>query len=100
MAPTAMATAKSKIPASDHRTGTTRMKWFFWLCAVGAVYSYLLYPVLLMLVPRRKAADRAAGFTPRVTIVVACRNEEKRLRTKILNTLATTFPNREILVAS
>lgn len=76
------------------------MKWFFWLCAVGAVYSYLLYPVLLMLVPRRKAAARASSFAPRVTIVIACRNEEKRLRTKILNTLATSYPNREILVAS
>lgn len=76
------------------------MKWFFWLCVVGAVYSYLLYPLLLLLVPKRRATAASGHFAPRVTLVIACRNEEKRLRTKILNTLATAYPNREILVAS
>ena len=77
------------------------MIWVFWLCAVCAVYSYLLYPFLLWaLVPRRKPGRVIEGYAPRVSIVIACRNEQKRLRTKILNTLATHYPNREVLVAS
>ena len=78
------------------------MKAFFWLCVVGAVYSYLLYPLLLLvLVPKRRVAPGGAGIhQPRVTIVVACRNEERRLRAKLQNALAVAYPNREILVAS
>jgi cellulose synthase/poly-beta-1,6-N-acetylglucosamine synthase-like glycosyltransferase len=76
------------------------MKWFFWVCAAGAVYSYLIYPLLLMLVPKRSPGARAEGFAPLVTLVIACRNEEKRLRSKIQNALATLYPAREILVAS
>ena len=77
------------------------MKWFFWLCAIGAVYSYLIYPLLLLLlVPKRSPGARAGDYTPLVTLVIACRNEEKRLRGKIQNALATRYANREILVAS
>ena len=77
------------------------MTWVFWLCAVCAVYSYLLYPLLLWaLVPRRVPGQLVDGYAPRVSIVIACRNEQKRLRAKILNTLATRYPDREVLVAS
>jgi cellulose synthase/poly-beta-1,6-N-acetylglucosamine synthase-like glycosyltransferase len=77
------------------------MTWVFWLCAAGAVYSYLLYPLLLRaIVSRRAPRPLLVEFAPPVSIVIACRNEQKRLRTKILNTLATAYPNREVLVAS
>jgi len=77
------------------------MIWVFWLCAVGSVYSYLLYPLMLLaFVKRRVPRLPMTGFAPRVSIVIACRNEQKRLRAKINNTLASEYPNREILVAS
>jgi cellulose synthase/poly-beta-1,6-N-acetylglucosamine synthase-like glycosyltransferase len=76
------------------------MKWFFWACIAGAMYSYLLYPLLLMLIPRRARGARDASVLPVVTIVIACRNEQKRLRHKIENTLATRYPRREVVVAS
>lgn len=76
------------------------MKIVFWVCLVGAAYSYVLYPLFLRLVPRRKPSPRQTGFQPMVSVVIACRNEAKRLPTKIRNTLATHYKHREILVAS
>jgi hypothetical protein len=33
------------------------MKWLFWLCVIGALHSYLIYPLLLKLVPKRVPAS-------------------------------------------
>lgn len=77
------------------------MKAIFWICVFGSIYSYALYPLLLcLLVPRRH--PRVAGETsaPRVTLIIACRNEEKRLRQKIENALQLDYPLLEVLVAS
>jgi cellulose synthase/poly-beta-1,6-N-acetylglucosamine synthase-like glycosyltransferase len=76
------------------------MTTLFWVCVAGAVYSYLLYPLLLSLVPSRRHGTPARNDRPLVTVVVACRNEQGRLRNKLDNTLATCYPNREIIVAS
>jgi glycosyltransferase involved in cell wall biosynthesis len=72
----------------------------FWLCAVGAVYSYLLYPFALQLVPRRRAPQTLDAALPSVSLIIACRNEHTRLRTKIERSLAIDYPGLEILVAS
>ncbi len=72
----------------------------FWLCVAGALYSYLIYPLLLLLTPRRAPGTRVAGYRPTVTIVVACRNERARLSHKLENTLATCYLPRDIVVAS
>jgi len=77
------------------------MQWIFWICAFGVLYSYLIYPVMLMLlVPRRKTHVSSEGVDPSVTLVIACRNEERRLAQKIENALKLSHPLREILVAS
>lgn len=77
------------------------MEWIFWLCVVGAMYSYAIYPLLLRcVVPRRAARPVAAGAPLTVTLVIACRNEERRLAKKIENALEVTYPLAEILVAS
>ena len=78
------------------------MEWLFWVCAIGAVYSYALYPVLLSLLVRRRE-PRLTGESPQqlsVTLVIACRNEERRLANKIENALHLRYPVKEILVAS
>jgi hypothetical protein len=72
----------------------------FWVCIAGAVYSYLLYPLLLSFMPRRVPGVRQTDYRPTVSIVVACRNEERRLRLKLENALATSYPHCEIIVAS
>jgi len=75
--------------------------WLFWICAIGAIYSYALYPLLLVvLVPRRRSQPLVREFQPQVTLVIACRNEEKRLEHKIENALQLRYPRLEILVAS
>jgi cellulose synthase/poly-beta-1,6-N-acetylglucosamine synthase-like glycosyltransferase len=77
------------------------MRLLFWVCAFGVVYSYAIYPLVLsLLIPRRRAQIVSGPFNPKVTLVVACRNEERRLRQKIENALQVSYPLGEILVAS
>lgn len=77
------------------------MKALFWICFVGAIYSYALYPLILkLLVPRRRSEPNASSFAPKVTLVIACRNEERRLAAKIENALKLAYAPLEIMVAS
>jgi cellulose synthase/poly-beta-1,6-N-acetylglucosamine synthase-like glycosyltransferase len=77
------------------------MAWLFWICAFGAIYSYALYPLILsFLIPRRHAGARSAVSVPKVSLVIACRNEEKRLAAKIENALKLDYLPLEIMVAS
>ncbi len=77
----------------------------FWLCALGAVYSYFLYPALLRLLAKRRAATpaqpvQASPLT--LSVIVTAYNEEARIREKIDNTLLLDFdPERlELIIAS
>jgi glycosyltransferase involved in cell wall biosynthesis len=86
----------------------------FWIGAFVAVYSYLIYPVLLMVLQRRPgtATARTGGNTapgaaapgavPTVTVIVAARNEQTRIADKLENTLSLDYPAEsfDILVAS
>jgi hypothetical protein len=74
----------------------------FVVCCIGTVYSYALYPALLLLMPAKKWPHRSERYTslPRVTHIIACRNEERRIREKLENALAIDYPNLETLVAS
>jgi cellulose synthase/poly-beta-1,6-N-acetylglucosamine synthase-like glycosyltransferase len=78
------------------------LHWIFWLCAVGACYSYIVYPLLLALLPRRGllARPQLTGRLPRVSLIIACRNETARIREKLDNALAVDYPDLEIIVAS
>jgi cellulose synthase/poly-beta-1,6-N-acetylglucosamine synthase-like glycosyltransferase len=76
------------------------MEGLFWLCAIGAIYSYALYPLILVLfVPRRRPGANLASAA-KVSLVIACRNEARRLATKIENALQLDYPHIEIMVAS
>jgi hypothetical protein len=77
------------------------MVWVFWACIVGAIYSYALYPLLLtLIVPRRRPRLQEGAYEPLVTLVIACRNEERRLGQKIENALQLRYPHIEVMVAS
>lgn len=77
------------------------MVWLFWICVVGAIYSYAIYPLsLALIVPRRKPQMQGGEFLPPVTLVIACRNEQRRLPHKIENALQLRYPHVEVLVAS
>ncbi|MFO1407118.1 MAG: glycosyltransferase [Steroidobacteraceae bacterium] len=75
----------------------------FWLSLAGCMYSYALYPLLLRLVPATPTSPETAPAGdpwPPITLVIACRNEVRRLRHKIENALAVDYPRLEVVVAS
>ena len=83
------------------------MRLIFWLSALLVVYVYAGYPVLLLVWARLRSlpAPRVAGATddlPRVSIVIAARNEAGRLPARIENLLALQYPAdlRQIIVVS
>jgi glycosyltransferase involved in cell wall biosynthesis len=75
----------------------------FWASVGLILYAYIGYPCLLMALARaRNRAVHKARITPRVSIIIAAYNEERRLRAKIDNTLAQDYPAEllEVIVAS
>ncbi|MFO1395098.1 MAG: glycosyltransferase [Steroidobacteraceae bacterium] len=79
------------------------MELLFWIALFGCGYSYAVYPLLLALWPARAPFVRPPGTgadPPDVTLVIACRNEARRLRHKLDNALAVEYPKLEIVVAS
>jgi len=75
----------------------------FWVSFGALIYVYIGYPLLLALIagimPRRRPQ---AGFTPRLSILIAAYNEEAGIGRKIEQTLALDYPPDliEILVLS
>lgn len=80
------------------------MEVAFWICLVGGLYSYLLYPLILCVIPERRSFRPSApadeAYEPTVTLIIACRNEAARIRAKIENALDSEYKNLEIVVAS
>ena len=88
------------------------MATLFWVCLFGAVYSYLLYPLLLLLISRLRKSrngdqtvatpseEGAGGY--KISIIIAAHNEAARIEQKLEQTLALDYPLaiREIIVAS
>ncbi len=87
------------------------MRLVFWISALGVGYVYVGYPVLLVVWasvrprPIRTSLDTASSAhdaAPRISIVIAARNEATRLRARIENLLALDYPSdrRQIIVVS
>jgi hypothetical protein len=75
----------------------------FWLGVFIALYSYLIYPLLLALLQRKRLRTAAnPADLPAMTVIVTARNEERRIAEKLENTLALDYPRHllEVLVAS
>ena len=75
----------------------------FWLSLGFLAYTFVGYPVLLVLISRfRSRPHRRAQITPRVSIIIAAHNAEALIEEKIRNTLQLRYPEdkREVLVAS
>jgi cellulose synthase/poly-beta-1,6-N-acetylglucosamine synthase-like glycosyltransferase len=75
----------------------------FWLTAFLLFYVYAGYPLLLALIGlfvRRPRPD--AGYTPRISVLIAAYNEEEAIERKIQQTLALEYPadKIEVLVLS
>ncbi|HWS18312.1 MAG TPA: glycosyltransferase, partial [Candidatus Elarobacter sp.] len=75
----------------------------FWLAASLLFYVYAGYPLLLAFVGlfvRRPRAE--AGYTPKISVLIAAYNEEEAIARKIQQTLALEYPHAklEVLVLS
>jgi cellulose synthase/poly-beta-1,6-N-acetylglucosamine synthase-like glycosyltransferase len=76
----------------------------FWLSAAALCYTYVGYPLLLVVVSRLggRAVLQRAGWTPAVSVIITAYNEERDLAAKLENTLALDYdPDKlEVIVAS
>lgn len=76
----------------------------FWVSAIGAVFSYFIYPILLMIIGSGKQVqdfDKQFNY-PSITVIIPAYNEADRIAEKLDNTLAAAYPmgKREIIIAS
>lgn len=79
----------------------------FFISLIGVTFSYFLYPIILLALPKRNAfqthdSKNDIDALPFVTLIITAYNEESNIKEKITNTLEATYPSnkREILVAS
>jgi cellulose synthase/poly-beta-1,6-N-acetylglucosamine synthase-like glycosyltransferase len=79
------------------------VKIFFWLSTGLVGYAYFGYPFVLWALTKLRSRNILKHETfPRVSIIIAARNEVDKIRQKIEHTLALDYPDQrlEILVAS
>jgi poly-beta-1,6-N-acetyl-D-glucosamine synthase len=69
------------------------VKLLFWFSIILVLYTYLLYPIWLFFRSRRRPRPvRSKPIFPRISIVIAVRNEEKYLETKLHNLQQLHYP--------
>jgi cellulose synthase/poly-beta-1,6-N-acetylglucosamine synthase-like glycosyltransferase len=79
------------------------MKLLFWFCLVLTAYTYFGYAIWLWLYVRlRRRAMLRSPITPKVSIIMAARNEEANLPAKLENLRLLDYPPEQlqIIVAS
>ncbi|MGI9106244.1 MAG: glycosyltransferase family 2 protein [Pyrinomonadaceae bacterium] len=79
------------------------MEIVFWLSAAALLYTYVGYPLLLLVVSRLYARGVVrADILPTVSVIITAYNEERDIAAKLENTLALDYPKEsvEIIVAS
>jgi cellulose synthase/poly-beta-1,6-N-acetylglucosamine synthase-like glycosyltransferase len=79
------------------------VRTLFWVSVFLAVYPYLVYPALLVVLRRvMPRPPRKASIEPTVSLLVAAYNEEDVIAAKIENSLALDYPAErlETVVAS
>ncbi|MEO8433448.1 MAG: glycosyltransferase family 2 protein [Pyrinomonadaceae bacterium] len=82
---------------------TTALAIVFWLTAAALLYTYVGYPILLLLVSTfRSKIVRVGNYQATVSFIITAYNEELDLVAKLENTLALDYPHElmNIIVAS
>jgi cellulose synthase/poly-beta-1,6-N-acetylglucosamine synthase-like glycosyltransferase len=75
----------------------------FWIAIALVAYAYAGYPLVVLLAGLiRPRPVRRAEIEPSLTVIIAARNEERRIAEKLENTLDLDYPpdKLEIIVAS
>jgi glycosyltransferase involved in cell wall biosynthesis len=83
------------------------LKTLFWLFLFLSLYSYFIYPLLLVLLAKLQVRLKSSGIdaapnVPSLTLIVTAFNEQTRIREKIDNMLALDYPAErlELIIAS
>jgi cellulose synthase/poly-beta-1,6-N-acetylglucosamine synthase-like glycosyltransferase len=75
----------------------------FWLGAGALAYTYVLFPLLLLLrAALRPRPHRVEDITPEITMVIAAHNEAATIGAKLENLLSLDYPHErlEVVIAS
>lgn len=75
----------------------------FWISVAAIIYTYVGYPAIVWIVARlRNQAVLKAEIAPRVSIVIACHNEQDNIDRRIRNLLECDYPadSMEIVIVS
>lgn len=75
----------------------------FWISVAAIIYTYVGYPAIVWIVARlRNQAVLKAEIAPRVSIVIACHNEQDNIDRRIRNLLECDYPAElmEIVIVS
>jgi poly-beta-1,6-N-acetyl-D-glucosamine synthase len=70
--------------------------WIFLISSLAVIYAYVLYPVLLLAIPKRKmVSSQPIGRKdlPWVSVVIPFHNEERWVARKLENALALDYPS-------
>jgi len=72
----------------------------FWVFILLIVYVYFGYPTILWLLSnvKKKPISTDLTYQPNVTMFIAAYNEEKVIRTKLLNTVELSYPKDKLQV--
>jgi len=80
------------------------LAYLFWVLTIAGLYSYFLYPIVLSLIPSRRASTFAVSgrSTPSLSVIITAHNEQARIRAKLENILSLSpYPGElQIIVAS
>jgi glycosyltransferase involved in cell wall biosynthesis len=70
----------------------------FWCSLCCVLYPYLGYPLLLLMLPRRRPVCSEAVSLHEVAVIIAVHNEQRNIEAKILNTLAIDYPHEKLQI--
>jgi cellulose synthase/poly-beta-1,6-N-acetylglucosamine synthase-like glycosyltransferase len=81
------------------------IKIIFWISAFFIMHTYILYPLLLIILnalSKRKSDLHIESYTPEVSVLMAVHNEEVVIREKIESLFSSEYPHdkMEVIVGS
>jgi glycosyltransferase involved in cell wall biosynthesis len=79
------------------------MVFIFWFSMFLIFYAYFGYPISLVAYSKfRSKTVQKETFSPTLTLIITASNEEKRIREKLINTLALNYPSDllQVIIAS
>ncbi|MEW6126320.1 MAG: glycosyltransferase family 2 protein [Acidobacteriota bacterium] len=78
-------------------------KFLFWFSIAALLYTFVGYPLAVWMLARFRGRHVSKQpFTPHLTVIIACLNEEKNIAARIHNLLQSDYPKThlEIIVVS